>query len=139
MEGSFVKKPNPFLLILMFLLMATAGCHHKPVKAVILIPSTDNALPSAHAEAGGVLEFKMDETTPPNSTFQVQFSQQICNPNDSLQGTNTQPVICHVIANSGDYNVTIVETIGGTKTSHGRTVPPKELQLYVEPCKNCGH
>ena len=54
MEGSFVKKPNP-LLFLMFLLMATAGCHHKPVKAIVLIPTTDNELPSVNAEAGGVV------------------------------------------------------------------------------------
>jgi hypothetical protein len=137
MEGSFVKKKTPFLF-LMFLLMSTAGCHHKPVKSIVLIPSADNESPSVYAEAGGVLEFRMDKGTPENSTFQVQFSQPICNPNDKLEGTNTQPVICHVTAKGGDYDVTILETIGGTKTKSGRKVPPREVKAYIRPCKNCG-
>ena len=138
MEGSFVKNKKPFLF-LMFLLMATSGCHHKPAKTIVLIPSADNESPSVYAEAGGVLEFRMDEGTPANSTFQVQFSQPICKESDSLDGTNTQPVICHVIANSGDYDVTILETIGGTNTKPGRKVPPREVKAYIRPCKNCGH
>ena len=88
---------------------------------------------------GGILEFRLDTGTPQNSTFVVQFSQQICDPNDKLDGTNTQPVICHVTATSGDYDVTILETIGDTTSKHGHRVPPKGLQLYVRPCKNCGH
>jgi hypothetical protein len=138
MEGSFVKKPLPFLL-LTCMLMATAGCLHKPVKAIVLIPSSDNESPSIYAEEHGILEFRMDDGTPANSTFEVQFSQQICNPNDKLDGTDTQPVICHVTAKSGDYDVTILETIGGTKTKRGRKIPPRQVKAYIRPCKNCGH
>jgi hypothetical protein len=138
MEGSFVKKRNPFLF-LMFLLMATTGCHQKPVKAIVLIPSADNESPSVYAEAGGILEFRMDEGTPVNSTFQVQFSEPICKGSDKLEGTNTQPVTCHVTATSGDYDVTILETTGSTKTNPGRKVPPREVKAYIRPCKLCGH
>ena len=139
MEGSFVKK-NPFLF-LMFLLIASTGCLHKPVKAVVFIPTADSEMPSVKAQAGGVLEFRMDEGTPADSTFKVQFSQQICDPNDKLEGTNTQPVICHITAQGGDHNVsiTILETIGGTTAKRGHRAPPKGLQLYIRPCKNCGH
>jgi hypothetical protein len=135
-----VKKRNPFLF-LMFLLMATTGCHQKPVKAIVLIPSADNESPSVYAEAGGVLEFRMDEGTPANSIFQVQFSQPICKESDKLEGTNTQPVTCHVTNNGGDYDVTItiLETIGGTKNNPGRKVPPREVKAYIRPCKLCGH
>ena len=52
MEGSFVKK---LLLFLMFLLMATAGCDHKPVKAIVLIPTADNEMPSVKAQAAASL------------------------------------------------------------------------------------
>ncbi|MGA8288661.1 MAG: hypothetical protein WB950_08145 [Acidobacteriaceae bacterium] len=140
MEGSFVKKQRP-LLFLLCLLMATAGCHHKPVKAIVLIPTADNEMPSVKAQAGGVVEFRMDEGTPANSSFVVQFSRQICDPSDKLEGSNTQPVICHITAQGGDYNVsiTILKTIGDTTSKHGHRVPPKGLQLYVRPCKNCGH
>jgi hypothetical protein len=140
MEGPFVKKPLTFLL-LTCLLIATAGCLHKPVKAVILIPSSDNELPPVHVKAGGVLEFKMDEGTPANSKFEVQFSQQICDPGDKLEGTDTQPVICHVTTKGGNDNVdiTISEIIADAKTGHGHRPPPKGLKLYIRPCKNCGH
>ena len=138
MEGSFVKKQRPFLFLLC-LLTATTGCLHKPVKAVVFIPAADSEMPSVNAQAGGVLEFRMDKGTPENSTFEVQFSQPICDPNDKLEGTNKQPVTCHVTAKSGDYDATILETIGGTKTKPGRKVLPRELKLYIRPCKNCGN
>jgi hypothetical protein len=140
MEGSFVKKQRPFIFLL-FLLLATTGCHHKPVKAIVLIPSADNESPSVYAEAGGVLEFKIDEGTPENSTFEVQFSRQVCGSNDKLEGTTTQPVICHLTAESKGYDVTItiLETIGGTKTNPGRRIPPREVKAYIRPCQNCKH
>ncbi len=132
-----MKKQEPFIL-LTCLLMATAGCHHKPAKAIVLIPQGDNGSPSIYAEDGGILEFRLDTGTPQNSTFVVQFSQQICDPNDKLDGTNTQPVICHVTATSGDYDVTILETIASTKTTPRHVVPPREVKAYIRPCKNCG-
>lgn len=140
MEGSFVKKQRPFLFLLC-LLMATVGCHHRPVKTVVFISAADSEMPSVKAQAGGILEFRMDKRTPENSTFEVQFSRQICDPSDKLEGTNTQPVICHITAQGGDHNVsiTILETIGGTATKRGHRLPPKGLQLYIRPCKNCGH
>ncbi len=130
-------KKQTLLMVLSCLLMATAGCHHKPVKAIVLIPSIESETPSVYAEEGGILEFRMDKGTPENSTFEVQFSQQVCKPTDTLQGTNTQPVTCHVVAKSGDYDVTIAEYIGPTKTSPGHKVPPKEIKAYVRPCKGC--
>lgn len=140
MEGSFVKKPLPFLLM-MFLLMAATGCHHKPVRAIVFIPTADNEMPAIKAQAGGVMEFRMDEGTPANSTFEVQFSRQVCDPNDKLEGTTTEPVICHIPAASGDSHVTItiLETIGGTEAKRGHRKPPKEVKAYIRPCKNCGH
>lgn len=140
MEGSFVKKLSPFLFLLC-LLIATTGCHHKPVKTVVLIPAADSEMPSIKAQAGGILEFRMDKWTPENSTFEVQFSRQICDPSDKLEGTDRQPVVCHITAQGGDYNVSIaiLKTLGDTTSKHGHRVPPKGLQLYVRPCKNCGH
>jgi hypothetical protein len=129
-----MKKQRPFLL-LFCLLMAAAGCHHKPVKAVILIPSADNELPSVYGEEGGILEFKLDRGTPDNSTFVVQFSRPICDPSDKLEGTNTQPVICHVTGKSGNYDVNIDEVMGDT--GKHRKIPPTGLHLYIRPCKNC--
>jgi hypothetical protein len=133
-EGSFVKKQRPFLLLLC-LLMAATGCHHKPVKAVILIPSTGFELPAIHGEENGILEFKLDRATPANSTFVVQFSEPICDPKDKLEGTNTQPVICHIISKSGDFLVTIDEVMGDT--GKHRKIPPTGLHLYIRPCKLC--
>jgi hypothetical protein len=130
-------KKQVSLIVLICVLMATAGCRHRPVKAIVLIPSADNESPSVYAEEGGTLEFRMDKGTPENSTFEIQFSQQVCNPNDKLEGTNTQPVTCHVTAKSGDYDVTITETIGGTKTTPRHKVPPREIKAYVRPCKGC--
>lgn len=116
--------------------MATAGCRHKPFKAIILIPSAENEIPSVYAEHGGTLEFRMDEGVPENSTFEVQFLQQVCDPNDKLSGTNTQPVTCHITGEGGDYDVTILETIGGTQNHPPRTVT-KEIKAYVRPCTGC--
>ena len=131
-----MKKQSP-LLLLICLLMATTGCHQKPAKSVVLIPSSDNEVPSVYAEQGGTLEFKIDDGTPAGSTFQVQFSQPVCDPNDNLNGTNTQPVTCHVTAQSGDYDVTISETIGAIGPTPPRTVPPRRVKAYVRPCKIC--
>jgi hypothetical protein len=131
-----VKKQSPFLFLIC-LLIAITGCRQKPAKSIVLIPSSDNEPPSVYAEPGGTLEFKMDEGTPEGSTFQVQFSAPVCDPKDNLNGTNTQPVTCHITAQSGDSDVTIAETIGGA----GSTAPPpgrvKRLKAYIRPCKNC--
>ena len=133
-------KKQGALTFLICLLMATAGCHHKPVKAIVLIPSADSDSPSVYAESGGILEFRLDEGTPANSTFEVQFSQQVCDPNDKLEGTNTQPVTCHITSTNGDSNVTvtITETIGATESSPGRSIPPRQVKAYIRPCKGCG-
>jgi hypothetical protein len=131
-----MKKQSPFLFLIC-LLMAITGCRHKPATSIVLIPSSDNEPLSAYAEHGGTLEFKMDEGIPAGSTFQVQFSAPVCDASDNLNGTNTQPVTCHVTAQSGDSDVTITETIGST----GSTAPPpgrvKRLKAYIRPCKNC--
>ena len=131
-----MKKQSPFLFLIC-LLMATTGCHQKPAKSVVLIPTSDDEAPSVYVEHGGTLEFKMDDGTPAGSTFQVQFSQPVCASNDNLNGTNTQPVTCHVTAESGDYDVTINETIGGTGSTPPRKAPPKQLKAYVRPCRGC--
>jgi len=131
-----VKKQKPLLLALCVLLAIT-GCHHKPAKSVVLIPGSDTDVPSVYAEHGGTLEFKMDDGTPSGSIFEIQFSQPVCDPNDNLNGTNTQPVTCHVTAQSGDYDVTINETIGGIGPTPPRNVPPKHVKAYIRPCKNC--
>jgi hypothetical protein len=138
MEGLFMKKQGPFIFLIC-LLMAIAGCHRKPMKSIVLIPHAENESPSIYAEEGGILEFRMDKGTPDNSTFSLQFSQQVCNPKDKLDGTTTQPVICHVITTSGDYDVTISETIGSTQTSPRHKVPPRAVKAYIRPCKSCGH
>lgn len=130
-------KKQGSLIFLICLLMATAGCRHKPVKAIVLIPSAVNQIPSVYAEHGGTLEFRMDKGSPENSTFEVQFSQQVCDPNDKLAGTNTQPVTCHVTAQAGDYDVTILETLGNTQNVPPRKVPPREIKAYVRPCTGC--
>jgi hypothetical protein len=131
-----VKKQSPFLFVIC-LLMATTGCYQLPAKSVVLIPSSDSKLPSVYAEHGGTLKFKMDDGSPAGSTFQVQFSQPVCETTDNLNGTNTQPVTCHVTAQSGDYDITINETIGGTGTTPSRTMPPTILKAYIRPCNNC--
>ena len=137
MEGLFVKKLGPFIFLIC-LLMAPAGCHRKPMKSIVLIPQAENESPSIYAEEGGILEFRMDKGIPDNSTFSLQFSQQVCDPKDKLDGTNTQPVTCHVTAKSGDYDVTISETIGSTKNQPRHMLPPREVKAYIRPCKNCG-
>lgn len=124
-----MKKQSPFLLPIC-LLMALTGCRHKPATSIVLIPSSDNEPLSVYAEHGGTLEFKMDEGIPAGSTFQVQFSAPVCDANDNLNGTNTQPVTCHVTAQSGDYDAAITETIGGISRK-------RHLKAYVRPCPNC--
>ena len=134
-----MKKHAPFIL-LTCLLMTTAGCYRKPAKAIVLIPQGDNEPPAIYAEEGGILEFRMDSGTPANSTFEVQFPEQICKKNDRLVGTNTQPVRCHVIAPPREkaYSITVQETIASTKTTGRHRLPPRGVQAYIRPCNNCG-
>jgi hypothetical protein len=123
-------KKQASLMFLICLLLATAGCRQKPAKAIVLIPSADDESPSVYAEEGGILEFRRDDGAA--GTFKVTFSAPVCEPTDKLTGTSTEPVTCHVIAKSGDYDVTIAESTG-----HPNPPPPKQVKAYIRPCKGC--
>ena len=125
MEGSFVKKLSPFLFLLC-LLIATTGCHHKPVKTVVLIPAADSEMPSIKAQAGAG-SWNSGWINGLQRIRPLRFSSR---GRSAIQVTSWKEPTGnrwsgHITAQGGDYNVSIaiLKTLGDTTSKHGHRVP----------------
>ncbi|MGB0122474.1 MAG: hypothetical protein WA419_06405 [Silvibacterium sp.] len=135
-----MKKQRPFLLAICLLLGAVSGCAPKqtPTNEAIVIPQSDQApyidASSVYIDHGSTLTFKTEPGAPSDATLEVGFSNSqgpvpVCSEPNPLTGSS--PLACHVIAESGEYDITITESAGG------HTFPPKHVKAYIRPCNNC--
>ena len=135
-----MKKQGPFVLAICLLLGAVSGCAPKqtPINEMIVIPQGDKApyidASSLYIDRGSTLTFKTEPGSPSDATLEVRFSNAqgpvpVCSEPNPLTGSS--PLTCHVVAEAGEYDITITESTGG------QTHPPKQVKAYIRPCNNC--